>query len=71
MASFERNYEQIANTELWHLLLQQSEEQGLGRDFVTAVGTVCAIGLDLSKDIIRFFPRFTCHDGDHSAHVCD
>ena len=70
MASFERNYEQIANTELWHLL-QRSEEQGLGRDFVAAVGTVCAIGLDLSKDIIRFFPRFTCHDGDHSAHVCD
>lgn len=71
MAVFERNYEQIANTELWQLLVKRSEEQGLGREFVTAVGKVCAIGLDLSKDIIRFFPNFTCHDGSHSAHVCD
>ena len=71
MADFERNYEQIANTELWHLLQQRSEEQGLGRDFVAAVGKVCTIGLDLSKDIIRFFPNFTFHDGSHSAHVCD
>ena len=71
MAAFEHNYEQIANTELWQLLVKRSEEQGLGRDFVTAVGKVCAIGLDLSKDIIRFFPNFTFHDGSHSAHVCD
>ena len=36
----------------------------------SAVGEVCAIGLDLSKDIIRFFPNFTLHDETHSANVC-
>ncbi len=68
--TFEDRYSQIAGTDLWKLLVQRSEEAGLGREFISAVGDVCSIGLDLSRSIIRFFPTFTLHDGTHSANVC-
>ena len=68
--TFEDRYSQIAGTDLWKLLVQRSDEAGLGREFISAVGDVCSIGLDLSRSIIRFFPTFTLHDGTHSANVC-
>ena len=68
--TFEDRYSQIAGTDLWKLLVKRSEEAGLGREFISAVGDVCSIGLDLSRSIIRFFPTFTLHDGTHSANVC-
>lgn len=70
MADFEKNHPGIAEQELWKLFLRKAEEQGLDRDFISAVGEVCAIGLDLSKYIVRFFPTFTLHDETHSAKVC-
>lgn len=39
--------------------------------FLEAVGTVCIHGITLSKDIIRFFPRFTLHDETHIVNVCN
>lgn len=70
MADFEKNHPGIAAQELWKLFLRKAEEQGLDRDFISAVGEVCAIGLNLSKYIVRFFPTFTLHDETHSANVC-
>lgn len=70
MADFEKNHPGIAEQELWKLFLRKAEEQGLDRDFISAVGEVCAIGLNLSKYIVRFFPTFTLHDETHSANVC-
>lgn len=70
MADFEKNHPGIAEQELWKLFLRKAEEQGLARDFISAVGEVCAIGLNLSKYIVRFFPTFTLHDETHSANVC-
>lgn len=70
MADFEQNYKQIADTELWKYLVRKSGELESGHEFVAAVGTVCAVGLELSRDIIRFFPTFTLHDGVHCANVC-
>ena len=70
MADFEKNHPGMAEQKLWKLFVEKSEEQGFGRDFVSAVGEVCAIGLSLSKYIVRFFPTFTLHDETHSANVC-
>jgi hypothetical protein len=70
MTDFEKNHPGIAQQELWKLFVRKAEEAELGRYFISAVGEVCAIGLDLSKDIIRFFPNFTLHDETHSANVC-
>ena len=55
----------IYQQELWKFFERQAEHE-----LVTAVKTVCEHGLDLSKDIIRFFPTFTLHDETHSANVC-
>ena len=70
MADFEKNHPGFVAQKLWKLFEEKAEEQGLGRDFVSAVGEVCAIGLNLSKYIVRFFPTFTLHDETHSANVC-
>ena len=70
MADFEKNHPGFVAQKLWKLFEEKAEEQGLGRDFVSAVGEVCAIGLNLSKFIVRFFPTFTLHDETHSAKVC-
>lgn len=70
MDDFERKNRNIADTKLWELFVRKAEEAELGRDFVSAVGEVCAIGLNLSKYIVRFFPTFTLHDETHSANVC-
>lgn len=70
MADFEKKHPGIATQKLWKLFEEKAEEQGLGRDFISAVGEVCAIGLNLSKYIVRFFPTFTLHDETHSVNVC-
>lgn len=70
MMDFEKNHPGIAQQELWKLFVRKAEEAELGRYFISAVGEVCAIGLDLSKYIVRFFPTFTLHDETHSAKVC-
>ena len=70
MADFEKKHPGIAAQKLWKLFEEKAVEQGLGRDFVSAVGEVCAIGLNLSKYIVRFFPTFTLHDETHSVNVC-
>ena len=70
MADFEKNHPEIAEQELWKLFVEKANEQGLDRDFISAVGEVCTIGLNLSKYIVRFFPTFTLHDETHSANVC-
>ena len=70
MTDFEKNHPGIAQQELWKLFVRNAEEAELGRYFISAVGEVCAIGLDLSKYIVRFFPNFTLHDETHSANVC-
>ena len=70
MADFEKKHPGIAAQKLWKLFEEKAEEQGLGRDFISAVGEVCAIGLNLSKYIVRFFPTFTLHDETHSVNVC-
>lgn len=68
MESFEKTYKQIAETNLWKLFIDLAGDTE--RELVSAVGDICAIGLNLSKDIIRFFPTFTLHDDIHSANVC-
>lgn len=70
MDDFERNNRNIADTKLWKLFVEKAKESELGEAFVSAVGEVCAIGLNLSKYIVRFFPTFTLHDETHSAKVC-
>lgn len=68
MENFEKTYKQIAETNLWKLFIDLAGDTE--RELVSAVGDICAIGLNLSKDIIRFFPTFTLHDDIHSANVC-
>ena len=55
----------IYQQELWDFFEGQAEHE-----LVTAVKSVCEQGLQLTKDIIRFFPNFTLHDETHSANVC-
>ena len=59
MTDFEKKHPGIAQQELWKLFVRKAEEAELGRYFISAVGEVCAIGLNLSKYIVRFFPTFT------------
>ena len=58
MADFEKNHPGIAEQELWKLFLRKAEEQGLDRDFISAVGEVCAIGLNLSKYMFLFYMSY-------------
>ncbi|MBQ9514775.1 MAG: ATP-binding protein [Ruminococcus sp.] len=68
--SFETNYRDIGETELWKTLKGKVIEEGLTTDFLDGVGKVCEIGIILSKDIIRFFPNYTLHDITHIRNVC-
>ena len=61
----------VRNTELWKLLEKKAEEEKLPPEFMTDVSDVCARGITLAKDIIRFFPTFTLHDTVHICNVCD
>lgn len=70
MDDFEQRNRDVADSKLWELFVCKAKEAELGRDFVSAVGKICEMGLALSKSIIRFFPTFTLHDESHSAQVC-
>ena len=70
MADFGRKYIQITDTDLWKYLERKCDEENMGQEFLAAVEEVCAMGLELSRDIIRWFPNFTLHDIVHSANVC-
>ena len=59
------DHKTIYQQELWDFFVGQAEHE-----LVTAVKSVCEQGLQLTKDIIRFFPNFTLHDETHSANVC-
>lgn len=59
------DHKTIHQQELWDFFEGQAEHE-----LVTAVKSVCEQGLQLTKDIIRFFPNFTLHDETHSANVC-
>lgn len=61
----------IRDTELWKLLEQKVEEERLPLQFMEGASSVCAHGITLAKDIIRFFPTFTLHDIVHICNVCD
>ena len=59
------DHKTIYQQELWNFFEGQAKHE-----LVTAVKSVCEQGLQLTKDIIRFFPNFTLHDEIHSANVC-
>ena len=61
----------IRDTRLWNLLEQKVEEERLPLEFMAGVSKVCARGITLAKDIIRFFPTFTLHDIVHICNVCN
>lgn len=61
----------IRDTELWNLLEQKVEKEKLPPEFMAGVREVCAHGITLAKDIIRFFPTFTLHDIVHICNVCN
>lgn len=61
----------IRNTKLWNLLEEKAEAEKLPPEFIVGVDQVCARGITLAKDIIRFFPTFTLHDIVHICNVCD
>ena len=65
--SFENNYPEISNSELWKIF---TEKAGDDSAFITAVEEICKHGADLSKSIICFFPTFTLHDTTHIDGVC-
>lgn len=71
LTDFEKKHPAIGSTELWNLLAQRVKEEKLTSDFLTSVGKICDIGITLSKDIIRFFPKFTLHDETHIMNVCN
>lgn len=58
---------EITGTDLWKIF---EEKAGDDHEFIAAVGKICYDGVILSKDVIRFFPTFTLHDGTHLAGVC-
>lgn len=61
----------MCNTQLWKLLEQKVKKEKLPPEFMAGVSKVCAHGITLAKDIIRFFPTFTLHDIVHICNVCD
>lgn len=60
----------IRTTQLWNILARKAEEERLPPEFMADVSKVCAHGITLAKDIIRFFPTFTLHDIGHICNVC-
>lgn len=64
---FREKCPEIAGTDLWKIF---EKKAGDDHEFIAAVGEICYDGVILSKDVIRFFPTFTLHDGTHLAGVC-
>ena len=64
---FREKCPEIAGTDLWKIF---EKKAGDDHEFIAAVGEICYEGVLLSKDVIRFFPTFTLHDGTHLAGVC-
>ncbi len=64
---FENKCKDISCTELWKIFKEKCSDD----EFVIAVGRVCEEGILKSKDIIRFFPKFTLHDITHIKNVCN
>ena len=64
---FREKCPEIAGTDLWRIF---EKKAGDDHEFIAAVGEICYDGVILSKDVIRFFPTFTLHDGTHLAGVC-
>ncbi|HIX47869.1 MAG TPA: ATP-binding protein [Candidatus Mediterraneibacter caccavium] len=64
---FREKCPEIAGTDLWKIF---EKKAGDDHEFIAAVGEICYDGVILSKDVIRFFPIFTLHDGTHLAGVC-
>ena len=64
---FREKCPEIAGTDLWKIFEKKAEDD---HEFIAAVGEICYNGVLLSKDVIRFFPTFTLHDGTHLAGVC-
>ena len=64
---FREKCPEIAGTDLWRIF---EKKAGDDHEFIAAVGEICYEGVLLSKDVIRFFPTFTLHDGTHLAGVC-
>ena len=58
---------ELADTELYGQLSKRAEAD---HAFLTSVEKLCYDGVVLSKDVIRFFPTFTLHDGTHIKGVC-
>lgn len=58
---------ELADTELYSQLCKRAEDD---HAFLTSVEKLCYDGIVLSKDVIRFFPTFTLHDGTHIKGVC-
>ena len=61
---FREKCPEIAGTDLWKIF---EKKAGDDHEFIAAVGEICYDGVILSKDVIRFFPIFTLHDGTHLA----
>ena len=64
---FREKCPEIAGTELWKIF---EKKAGDDHELIVAVEKICKEGVTLSKDVIRFFPTFTLHDGIHLAGVC-
>lgn len=71
ITKLEETYPAFQSVKLWKLVRERAEAGGLGTDFLEAAGKVCIRGLDLSRDINRFFPTYTLHDETHIVNVCD
>lgn len=68
---FEDSCRELSDTALWKLLIEKARKEKLPNEFVSSVGKICEYGVNLAKDIIRFFPTFTLHDVTHIRNVCN
>lgn len=59
-----------ADSELWKYFDNKAKSEGMGVEFISAVGAVCEEGQNLAKSINEFFPNFTLHDVTHIENVC-
>lgn len=58
---------ELADTELYRQFKAKAEND---HAFLAEIENLCYDGVILSKDVIRFFPTFTLHDGTHIRGVC-
>lgn len=71
ITELEREHPAVGSTELWQLCKEKVLEEKLSTGFLEGAGTICAVGIKLSKDIIRFFDTYTLHDETHIVNVCN